>query len=133
MTINISRAESKPPKKVNHISLRASDEELGIIEAQSKEVNMSRSEYLIYQGTKPDRARRKLKSTHLTVSEYAELALLRKEYIAQGNNLNQIARAVNIANQEGRSIEIDCKTLEKIAIANALIAKTIQKLGAGAS
>ncbi|WP_373544891.1 hypothetical protein [Chamaesiphon sp.] len=130
MGINISKADSKPPQKVNHISLRASDEQLEIIESESRAVRMNRSEFLLHRGTINDRTLRRLKQERLSQDEYAELTLIRREYIAQGNNLNQIARGVNIANQEGRSIEVDSKTLKEIAAANQLIAKRIQKLGA---
>jgi hypothetical protein len=130
MSINISRTESKAPKKSNHISLRVSNEQLEIIEAESRAVNMNRSEYLLYRGTVNDRSLRRLKKERLSHDEYAELTLMRREYIAQGNNLNQIARSMNQANQEGRSIEIDSKVLAKIAAANQLIAEKIQKLGA---
>lgn len=130
MSINISKADSKSPQKINHISLRVSNEQLEIIEVESRAVNMNRSEYLLYRGTVKDRSLRRLKKERLSQNEYAELTLMRREYIAQGNNLNQIARSVNQANQEGRSIEIDSKVLEKIAAANQLIAKKIQKLGA---
>ena len=129
MSINISRTDSKVPQKVNHISLRASNEQLEIIEAESRAVNMNRSEYLLYRGTVKDRSLRRLKKERLSQNEYAELTLMRREYIAQGNNLNQIARSVNQANQEGRPIEIDSKALREIAMANQLIAKKIQKLG----
>ncbi|WP_373538408.1 hypothetical protein [Chamaesiphon sp.] len=130
MSINISRTDGKAPQKINHISLRASNEQLEIIEAESRAVNMNRSEYLLYRGTVKDRSLRRLKKERLSQNEYAELTLMRREYIAQGNNLNQIARSVNQANQEGRSIEIDSKALREIAMANQLIAKKIQKLGA---
>nr|WP_146138119.1 hypothetical protein [Chamaesiphon polymorphus] len=91
---------------------------------------MNRSEYLLFRGTINDRTLRRLKQERLSQDEYAELTLIRREYIAQGNNLNQIARGVNLANQEGRAIEIDSKALQEIAAANQLIAKRIQKLGA---
>jgi hypothetical protein len=130
MSINVSRTDSKAPQKTNHISLRVSNEQLEIIEAESRAVNMNRSEYLLYRGTVNDRSLRRLKQERMSQEEYAELMLMRKEYIAQGNNLNQIARSINRANQEGRSIEIDSKVLAKIAAANQLIAEKIQKLGA---
>lgn len=130
MSINVSRTDSKAPQKTNHISLRVSNEQLEIIEAESRAVNMNRSEYLLYRGTVNDRSLRRLKQERMSQEEYAELMLMRKEYIAQGNNLNQIARSINRANQEGRSIEIDSKALAKIAAANQLIAEKIQKLGA---
>lgn len=130
MSINISRTDSKAPQKINHISIRVSNEQLEIIEAESRAVNMNRSEYLLYRGTVKDRSLRRLKKERLSQDEYAELTLMRREYIAQGNNLNQIARSVNQANQEGRSIEIDSKVLRNIAMTNQLIAEKIQKLGA---
>ena len=43
MSINISRTDGKAPQKINHISLRASNEQLEIIEAESRAVNMNRS------------------------------------------------------------------------------------------
>ncbi|PSB59566.1 plasmid mobilization protein [Chamaesiphon polymorphus] len=130
MSINISRNDAKPSQKTNHISLRVSNEQLEIIEAECRAVNMNRSEYLLFRGTINDRTLRRLKQERLSQDEYAELTLIRREYIAQGNNLNQIARGVNLANQEGRAIEIDSKALQEIAAANQLIAKRIQKLGA---
>ena len=55
--------------------------------------------------------------------------MLFRSLIAQGNNLNQIARGINLANIDGRAVGLEPDTLKGITAANQQIAKKMLKLG----
>ena len=116
-------------QKVNNISLRLTDDELETILAQAKKLKMNRSDYLRHRALQPARRSKKVTAEYLSMVEYQELMLLRRELIAQGNNLNQIARGINRANMDGRAVGIEPEALKGITAANQQIAKKMLKLG----
>jgi Bacterial mobilisation protein (MobC) len=114
------------PKRINNITLRLTDEELDTIEQQSRKLELNRSDYLRHQALKP--VRRLKPAKDLDILQYQELALLRRELSAQGNNLNQIARALNTLLQTGEPVKIDISRLEMIANESYAATKSILKL-----
>jgi Bacterial mobilisation protein (MobC) len=110
------------PKRVNNITLRLTDDELDTIEEQARKLNLNRSDYLRHQALKSVRRFKPKPMKSLDTLQYRELALIRKELSCQGNNLNQIARALNTLLKMGVPVvgvptggNLDIARLEHIA------------------
>ncbi|WP_310426135.1 plasmid mobilization protein [Chamaesiphon sp. VAR_48_metabat_135_sub] len=100
--------------KTERIEVRMSERELKIIDASAKKMRMNRSEYLRTRGLK-----RVYKSIQAIPSpDYANLMLNYRELRAQGNNLNQMTKAVHLAKFTGQSIAIDKTVLQAAVEAN---------------
>jgi Bacterial mobilisation protein (MobC) len=97
--------------KTQRVEVRMSKRELKIIDASAKRMRLNRSEYLRARGLK-----RVYKSIQAIPNpDYANLMLNYRELRAQGNNLNQMTKAIHLAKFTGLSIEID-KTLLQAAV-----------------
>lgn len=103
------------PKRVNNITLRLTDDELDTIEERARMLNLNRSDYLRHQVLKSVRRFKTKPVKSLDTLQYQKLALIRKELNCQGNNLNQIARALTTLLKMGVPVEIDIARLEQIA------------------
>ena len=64
----------------------------------------------------------------LDTLQYRELALIRKELSCQGNNLNQIARALNTLLKMGVPVDLDIARLEQIASESYRATQSILRL-----
>ena len=116
------------PKRVNNITLRLSDDELDTIEAQAHKLNLNRSDYLRHQALKSVRRFKPKPLKSIDTLQYQELALIRKELSCQGNNLNQIARALNTLLKMGVPCNIDIARLEQIASESYRATQSILRL-----
>jgi uncharacterized protein (DUF1778 family) len=89
-------------RKTSRIEIRVSDRELRLIDAAAQETGLNRSEYLIARGLK------QVCVTTRNVAEpnYVSLAQTLRELKAQGNNLNQMTRALHIAIEHGSIFDL---------------------------
>jgi hypothetical protein len=89
-------------------------EQMKIIDASAKRMRLNRSEYLRTRGLK-----RVYKSIQaIPNSDYANLMLNYRELRAQGNNLNQMTKAIHLAKFTGQSISVDEAVLQAAVEAN---------------
>jgi Bacterial mobilisation protein (MobC) len=123
------------PKRVNNITLRLTDDELDTIEEQARKLNLNRSDYLRHQALKSVRRFKPKPLKSLDTLQYRELALIRKELSCQGNNLNQIARALNTLLKMGVPVvglptggNLDIARLEQIASESYRATQSILRL-----
>lgn len=123
------------PKRVNNITLRLTDDELDTIESQARKLNLNRSDYLRHQALKSVRRFKPKLLKSLDTLQYRELALIRKELSCQGNNLNQIARALNTLLKLGVPVvgvptggNLDIAQLEQIASESYRATQSILRL-----
>jgi Bacterial mobilisation protein (MobC) len=103
-----------PKGKTERIEVRMSEQELKIVDASAKKMRMNRSEYLRTRGLK--RVYRSIQA--IPSPDYADLMLNYRELRAQGNNLNQMTKALNSAKFTGQSIAIDKTVLQAAVEAN---------------
>jgi hypothetical protein len=123
------------PKRVNNITLRLTDDELDTIEEQARKLNLNRSDYLRHQALKSVRRFKPKPLKSLDTLQYRELAMIRKELSCQGNNLNQIARALNTLLKMGVPVvgvptggNLDIARLEQIATESYRATQSILRL-----
>jgi hypothetical protein len=91
----------EPENKTKIVTIRIKPSQLSELDAQAKAVNLTRSAYVT----------RKLSGTSVLPARvpavnwqlYGELANISSSLPAIGNNINQIARALNTAQKKGRS------------------------------
>lgn len=101
--------------KNERVEVRMSKRELEIIDKSARKANLNRSEYLRLRGQK------KVYTKALPSRDYETLTRNYRELRAQGNNLNQIAKALNTALKIGHQLNFDADDL-KVAIAANLVA-----------
>ena len=107
--------------KERRIEVRVSDRELQIIDASAERTGLNRSEYLRAKGLEGIC----IKNGSLPDPDYAHLMLNYRELLTQGNNLNQIARALNVARSRGESVE---DYLAAVAATIAVNQQTLQQI-----
>lgn len=95
--------------KTERVEVRMSKRELKNIDTSAKKVNLTRSEYLRLRGQK------KVYTRALPSRDYETLTRNYRELQAQGNNFNQIAKALNTALKAGHQVNFDENHL-KVAI-----------------
>jgi hypothetical protein len=103
-----------PEGKTRRVEVMMSDRELQIIDTNAKKTGLNRSEYLRARGMK----RTYTMARHLPDPDYAKLMVNLRELRAQGNNLNQLTRAVHLARLGGDTIHIDRSKLSNTLEAN---------------
>lgn len=102
-------------RKTERIEILATKSQVKKIDAHAKKTGLNRSQYLLARGEK----RTYTMARHLPDPDYAKLMLNLRELKAQGNNLNQLTRAVHLARLNGHHyIGIDEAELQKVAEAN---------------
>lgn len=107
--------------KERRIEVRVSDRELQIIDASAERTGLNRSEYLRTKGLEGI----DIKNRSLPDPDYAHLMLNYRELLTQGNNLNQIARALNAARSRGESV---ADYLAAVAATIAVNQQTLQQI-----
>ncbi len=103
-----------PERKTKRIELRVTNRNFQIIEKFAKKSGMNRSEYLEARGIK----RTYMKTNNIPEPDYAHLMLNFRELRAQGNNLNQLTRAVHVARLQGDIVVVDDSMLQAAIAAN---------------
>lgn len=106
--------------KSRRVEVRMSDRELRIIDASAKKANLNRSEYLRLRGQK------KVYTKALPCHDYDTLTRNYRELRAQGNNLNQIAKALNTAALAGYQVNLDANDLKTAIEANRIATQAIR-------
>jgi Bacterial mobilisation protein (MobC) len=109
--------------KVRRVEVRMSDRELRLIDASAEKTGLNRSEYLRLRGLK--RVYTKVKP--LPSPDYENLMLNYRELRAQGNNLNQMTKAIHLAKFTGGSVVIDRSELRAAVEANDRATQAILK------
>ncbi len=107
-----SKQVDRSERKIKRVEVLMSDRELQIVDAAAKEMRLNRSEYLRARGLKYPATR------SVPKPEYAALMLNYRELRAQGNYLQQMTKAVNLAKINGQSIVIDEIQLQATLEAN---------------
>jgi hypothetical protein len=105
--------------KTKRVEVRMSKRELKIIDASAKKANLNRSEYLRLRGQK------KVYMRALPRHDYDTLTRNYRELRAQGNNLNQIAKALNTALKAGYQVNFDANELKTAIEANRTATQAI--------
>jgi Bacterial mobilisation protein (MobC) len=105
--------------KTKRVEVRMSKRELKIIDASAKKANLNRSEYLRLRGQK------KVYMRALPHHDYDTLTRNYRELRAQGNNLNQIAKALNTALKAGYQVNFDVNELKTAIEANRTATQAI--------
>jgi Bacterial mobilisation protein (MobC) len=103
-----------PEAKCRRVELVMSDRELQVIDTNARKTGLNRSEYLRARGMK----RTYTIARHLPDPDYAKLMLNLRELKAQGNNLNQMTRAVHLARLAGNMVIVDDRQLQATLEAN---------------
>jgi hypothetical protein len=119
--------------KNNRITLRFINDLFDKIALQAAACNLTRTAYLqnlidrvLCSNTPPEPVTRR----NIDLDTYRAYLLWHQEFRKQGNNLNQIAKAIHAANLDDRMVDpTNClRVLSSIAKANQEIAATIAKL-----
>jgi Bacterial mobilisation protein (MobC) len=103
-----------PETKCRRVEIVMSDRELQIIDTNARKTGLNRSEYLRARGMK----RTYTIARHLPDPDYAKLMSNLRELKAQGNNLNQMTRAVHLARLAGNMVIVDDRQLQATLEAN---------------
>lgn len=106
--------ENTPERKTQQVNLKLTQREKQIIDSNAKKTGLNRSDYLIARATK----RTYTKANNIPEPDYVNLMLNLRELRAQGNNLNQLTRAVHIAKLQGDLILVDEIQLQATLEAN---------------
>ena len=108
-----------PEKKEKVVSIRFRESELSNLDEQADAVNLSRSAYIT----------RKLQGLPVLPSRvpgvnwniYRQLGEISTQLSALGNNINQMAKVLNTANQQGQPLPSNLNHVEDLNEAFALI------------
>ena len=108
-----------PEKKEKVVSIRFRESELSNLDEQADAVNLSRSAYIT----------RKLQGLPVLPSRvpgvnwniYRQLGEISTQLSALGNNINQMAKVLNSANQQGQPLPSNLNNVDDLTEAFALI------------
>jgi|GEM_PF-3182269 len=104
-------------------------EELIQLQLRASAVGVTRAEYLRLKGLEPIGKLKKTQERKSVDREaIAVYASIRNELSRQGNNLNQIARAANLARLEGKPMDGYLRSIDEIKDINREIMKSIATL-----
>jgi hypothetical protein len=116
--------------KNNRITLRFINDLFDEIAVQAADCNLTATVYLQNLIDRALRSNTPLTRSSIDLNAYRAYILWHQEFRKQGNNLNQITKAIHAANLDDRMIDpTNClRVLSSIAQANQEIAATIAKL-----
>jgi hypothetical protein len=106
--------------KIRRVEVRMSERELRTIDRSAAKIGITRSEYLRLRGTK------QVYTKALPERDYTTLSRNYRELRAQGNNLNQIARALNTAQLAGDRVNLDVRDVEAAIASISLTTQIIR-------
>jgi uncharacterized protein (DUF1778 family) len=106
--------EDIPERKTQQINLKLTRRQKQIIDNNAKKMGLNRSDYLIARATKRPHTR----ANEILAPDYVNLMLNLRELRAQGNNLNQLTRALHVAKLRGDLIIVDETQLQATLEAN---------------
>ncbi len=90
---------TRKPARINKISVRFTDGELDLIHARAEAIDLNRTAYIQRQALQ----NRDIELTPQPTIDTGRMLLV-KELRIQGNNLNQIAKGINLANISGEPL-----------------------------
>jgi hypothetical protein len=116
--------------KNNRITLRFINDLFDEIAVQAADCNLTVTVYLQNLIDRALRSNTPLTRSSIDLNAYRAYILWHQEFRKQGNNLNQITKAIHAANLDDRMVDpTNClRVLSSIAQANQEIAATIAKL-----
>jgi hypothetical protein len=116
--------------KNNRITLRFINDLFDEIAVQAADCNLTPTVYLQNLIDRALRSNTPLTRSSIDLNAYRAYILWHQEFRKQGNNLNQITKAIHAANLDDRMVDpTNClRVLSSIAQANQEIAATIAKL-----
>lgn len=103
------------PAKINIVSARFTNDELDLIKTKANELGITHTAYIQMMATSAG----KLQLTTPMPTINPMQLLLHKELRQQGINLNQIARAINIAKLQGATVNNYITALNQIRDKNS--------------
>lgn len=104
-------------------------EEMIQLQLRASALGVTRAEYLRLKGLEPIGKLKKAQERKSVDREaIAVYASIRNELNRQGNNLNQIARAANLARLEGKSMDGYLRSIDEIKDINREILNSIANL-----
>ena len=116
----------EPEQKTKIVTIRFKPSQLEEIDAQASAVNLTRSAYMTRKLTGQSVLPARVPAVNWQL--YGELADIASELPAIGNNINQIAKALNIAQFKGEAIPQSLPNPESLENALELIETTKEKL-----
>lgn len=116
----------EPENKTKIVTIRIKPSQLSELDAQAKAVNLTRSAYVTRKLTGQSVLPARVPAVNWQL--YGELATISSSLPAIGNNINQIARALNTAQFKGEAIPQSLPKSESLEYALELIETTLEKL-----
>lgn len=126
---------NSPDVKVNNFKIRVSNHDLDVLHSRAKTVGMPMTQYIRWRAMQPigklkQTLKRAGEQKALAQSEIALYVAINKELNSQGINLNQITKAINSGNLEGKSIDHCLEDIKDIKRINQQILNSIAHLRA---
>ena len=116
----------EPEQKTKIVTIRFKPSQLEEIDAQAKAVNLTRSAYMTRKLTGQSVLPARVPAVNWQL--YGELASISSSLPAIGNNINQIAKAINTAKIKNEPIPQSLPKLENLEYALSLIEMMKEKL-----
>lgn len=116
----------EPEQKTKIVTFRFRPSQLSKLDAQAKAVNLTRSAYVTRKLTGQSVLPARVPAVNWQL--YGELATISSSLPAIGNNINQIAKALNTAQFKGEAIPQSLPKPESLEDALSLIETTLEKL-----
>lgn len=116
----------EPEQKTKIVTIRFKPSQIEEIDAQAKAVNLTRSAYMTRKLTGQSVLPARVPAVNWQL--YGELADIASSLPAIGNNINQIAKAINTAKIKGEPIPKSIPKPESLSDALKLIEMIVEKL-----
>ena len=116
----------EPEQKTKIVTIRFKPSQLEEIDAQAKAVNLTRSAYMTRKLTGQSVLPARVPAVNWQL--YGELAEIASSLPAIGNNINQIAKALNTAQKKGEAIPQSLPKPSRLESAFKLMETTKEKL-----